>query len=336
MIMVIIVLVVLYLALLAYMLLGPCLVKVSAGEGERKVRFDFSMLTKERVFSRILWSLVGFLALAYCISLLLPLVWMFYSSFKGMDDYIENKFALPKAWHIENYLKTLYWLNNQTDGIHYYGLGQMLFNSLYYAVISNLGSIFWTSAVAYVMARFTFVGNKFIYSLGIIIMLLPIVGSGTTSIMFMQKINLYDKMYISILIPSATPFSGLNFMMLYSAFKAIPHDYSDAARIDGANEYRIMFQIVGPMVLPTMATFFILGFVSSWNSYESFLINYPSTPNLAFGMWTFQQYAGNGREGATQPQVLAGLTLCMIPSAILYISSQKLIYSKFTVGGLKG
>ncbi len=336
---VIIIVIVAYVALLAFMLLQPCLVKISvAGQRKAKLHWDFSLLTKERAISRIIWSLIGFLALSYCASLLLPLVWMFYTSFKDPIEYTISTFAFTKVWHFDNYTKVFSMLNNITEGIRTYGMGEMLFNSAWYAVIVNINAIFWTSAVAYVMARFQFIGNKFVYSLGIIIMLVPIVGTGMSNIIFFQKIGLYDKMYISTLIPPSTPFSGMNFMMIYAAFKAIPHDYSDAARIDGANEYRIMFQIVGPMVLPTMATFFILGFVNSWNAYETFLINYPSTPNLAFGMWKFQSGTGAtaGSGGATIPQILAGFVICMIPSAILYLSSQKLIYSKFTVGGLKG
>ncbi len=336
---VIIIFIVAYIAVLAYMLLQPCLVKVSvAGQKRAKLRWNFSLLTKERVISRIIWSFIGFVALVYCTSLLVPLIWMLYTSFKGPIEYTISTFAFTKMWHLENYSIVFNMLNNITEGTRTYGMAEMLVNSVWYAIVTNLNSIFWTSAIAYVMARFNFIGNKFIYSLGIVIMLVPIVGSGTTGIIFMQKIGLYDKMYVSTLIPPSTPFSGMNFMMIYAAFKAIPHDYSDAARIDGANEYRIMFQIVGPMVLPTMATFFILGFVGSWNAYETFLINYPSTPNLAFGMWRFQSGTGAtaGSGGATIPQILAGFVICMIPSSILYLSSQKLIYSKFTVGGLKG
>ena len=132
----------------------------------------------------------------------------------------------------------------------------MLFNSLYNATVGPLVGIFWITVVAYVMARFKFIGNSFIYNLGILIMMIPIVGSTAAQMIFKQKIGLYDQLYLSCLVPPATPFSGMQFMVIYGALKAIPHDYSDAARIDGANEYSIMFRIIIPMVIPTCATFF--------------------------------------------------------------------------------
>jgi ABC-type glycerol-3-phosphate transport system permease component len=97
-----------------------------------------------------------------------------------------------------------------------------------------------------------------------------------------------------------------------------------------------MFKIILPMVLPTCATLFVLDFITQWNAYESFLIWYPSTPNIAYGMYTFQNNASQGSGAATVPEILAGFIMCMIPSSILYLSTQKLIQSKFTVGGLKG
>ena len=213
----------------------------------------------------------------------------------------------------------------------------MLFNSIVYAGISPLVSVFWVTLVAYIMARYPFKGNAFIYNLGLIIMMFPIVGNTASDMIFKQKIGLYDNMYLSILVPPATAFSGMYFLMLYGAFKGIPKAYSEAAKIDGANDYVIMFRVIIPLVLPTCATLYVLGFVAAWNAYESFLIWYPSTPNLGYGMWYFQYHAKtDGSSAVRTPTILAGFVVCMIPSIALYLSSQKLITGKFTVGGLKG
>ncbi len=329
-------LIALYLVILAVMIFVPCITRTSSANG-KKITFDFSPLNTSFIISRILWSFVGFLALVYCITLIYPLLWMFYTSIKQPIDYTINSFSLPnfKNLYWDGYRQVNYFLTIR-EGTKTYGIGEMLFNSLYNATVGPLVGMFWITVVAYVMARFKFVGNAFIYNLGILIMMVPIVGSTAAAMIFKQKIGLYDQLYISCLVPPATPFSGMQFMVIYSALKAIPKDYSDAARIDGANEYGIMFKIIIPMVIPTCATFFILNFISAWNTYESFLVWYPSTPNLMFGMWKFQSGTGASALGATTPDILAGFVVCMIPTMVLYLSAQKLITSKFTVGGLKG
>lgn len=329
-------LVALFLVILALMIFVPCITRTSTAKG-RKLTFDFSPINTNFIISKLLWSCIGFLALVYCLTLIYPLLWMFYTSIKNPTDYIFNSFNLPniKNLYWDGYKQVGYFLTIR-EGTKTYGIGEMLFNSLYNATVGPLVGLFWVTVVAYVMAKFKFFGNSFIYNLGILIMMIPIVGSTAAAMIFKQKIGLYDQLYISALVPPATPFSGMQFMVIYGALKAIPNDYSDAARIDGANEYGIMFKIIIPMVIPTCATFFILNFISAWNAYESFLVWYPSTPNLMFGMWKFQSTGGAAALGATTPDILAGFVVCMIPTMILYLSAQKLITSKFTVGGLKG
>lgn len=326
-----------FVILAAYFILKPCL-SYQTTESGKKFRFSSAPLSTGFVVSRLLWALVGVVALVYCVSLIIPLVWMFYTSFKDTNQWTISTFALPTSWHPENYKTVLTLLEVPSNNPNKpYKLWDMLFNSIFYAGIAPLVSVFWIALVAYVMSRYRFVGNKFIYNLGILIMMFPIVGNTASEMIFKQKIGLYDNLYLQVFVPPATAFSGMNFMILYGALKAIPQTYSEAARIDGANEYTVMFRIILPMVLPTCAMIYVLSFISLWNAYESFLVWYPSTPNLGYGMWYFQHYAGRGGSGAIRPPVImAGFVICMIPSMVLYLSSQKLISSKFMVGGLKG
>lgn len=336
MILAIVLCVLLYVVIAAMMMLIPCIKRKSSIKG-RKIYFDTNILNPSFIVSRLLWSLVGWLALIYCASLLIPLFWMVNTSLKGPFEYTVDLFGVVKKPFWSNYTKILPMIQVKESDTTY-GLPIMLFNSFYHAFVGPLQSNLWMFMVAYVIARVKFKGGQFIYNLGLVIMLIPLTGSTAATMIFKQKIGLYDKLYLSDIIPPSTPFSGIYFMMLYSALKAIPVDYSDAARIDGAGEYRIMFQIIFPMVLPTIATFFLLAFINAWNLYEDFLVWYPSTPNLAYGLWRFQSGTGAtaGANGATIPMILAGFVIAMIPTMAIYLSAQGLISSKFTVGGLKG
>jgi len=87
--------------------------------------------------------------------------------------------------------------------------------------------------------------------------------------------------------------------------------------------------------LPTDMVIFVLSFLGAWNDYQTFMIWLPDTPNLAYGLYMFQGISRKLYKASTV-EIMAGFSLVIIPTVILYVSSQKLILSKFTVGGLKG
>ena len=122
--------------------------------------------------------------------------------------------------------------------------------------------------------------------------------------------------------------------MFSGAFKGLANDYREAAMIDGAGHYSIMFKIYYPMVFPLMAAVFLLGFIGNWNNYMIVVTYLPSYPNLAYGIYMFELMSTN--DGYSVPEILAGFIIVAIPTAIIWILSQKLITSKLTVGGLKG
>lgn len=302
----------------------------------KKIKFNFKSIGKSYVISSIIWSLIGTIAIVYICSLLFIVCWSFISSFRDEISFSLNPLAFPNDWKWENYEVMFSKLEIKNDNGVTYFLSDMLLNSVVYATVPSFVSVFWLTLVAYAIARTDFFWNKILYNLGLLVMMIPIVGNLAASMEIQNRWGLYDNMYLKILIPPSTAFSGLHFMILHGALKAIPKAFSEAAYIDGANQYNVMFNIIIPMVLPTCATIFILDFIANWNAYETILIWFPSTPNLAYGMYKFQIDASKGASALTEPQILSGFIFAMIPSVVLYISSQKLITSKFTVGGLKG
>ena len=307
-------------------------------EGTKKTEYSLKGVRIQSIISKLLWSLVCTVAVIYCISLILPLVWMLMSSLKGEFEFRLDPFGFPNPMYFSNYADILEKLSVTTGSGVTYSVVDMLLNSVIYSAGNSFKSIFWIVSVAYVIARFDFKFNRFLYVFGILIMMIPITGTLAASMILQKALGLYDNMYGHLLLPPISAFSGLYFMVLHGALKGIPKEFSEAARIDGASEYRIMYGVIIPMILPTCLTIFILTFVTLWNNYEEFLVYFPSTPNLAYGMYYFQYRATAGSAGnaATTPMILAGLTLCMIPSLIIYLSAQKIMRSNFTVGGLKG
>ena len=282
------------------------------------------------------WALYVLLAV-YCLSLFIPLVWMVFTAFKGYVEYYENLFLWPKKVVFANFpsafekLKIEVLRDNQRIA---YGIFDMLGTSFIWSFSTAFLHVLLTALVAYVMARYQFIGRNFLYALGIFIMITPIIGNTPSMMVVKKSLNIYNNMFLTILTQNSTCFSGLHFLILYGAFSGLPTSYSEAAEVDGAGHFTILFKIMLPMMLPTCAVIFVLSFLTHWNEYGTFLIWLPAYANLATGMYMFQKDAAY--YGATINEIMAGFCIAIIPSTVLYIASQKLIMSKFTVGGLKG
>ncbi len=294
--------------------------------------------TAIRVAERFLIVLIGVVIALYCISLLIPLIWLAYSSLKDEISFALSAFKFPERLEWANYAKVFQYLQVPvvtSRGTVMYGFESLALFSLARSVCIPLLVTFVQACCAYVLAKYKFFGNHFIYALGIFVMIMPIVGNLPSAMIIYKALGVYDNLLMNILTAPSNIF-GMNFLILYAAFKGTPWEYAEAAFIDGAGHFRIMLSIMLPMALPMCAVLFILSFLGIWNDYTASLIWLPSYPNLAFGLYVFQNGATAGSEGASTPVVLAGFMVVMIPTVVLYLASQKLILSKFNVGGLKG
>ncbi len=308
---------------------------ISKDKLTKKRRLDFTS-AKKAFLTKFLWALFGTFVVVYVISLLVPIFIMILNSFKSLSDYHGNKYGIPSKFHFENYWNVLldFKVNKPKGG--YFGLLDMFVNSVIYSCGNPLVSVFWIYVVAYAMSRFTWFGNKFLYGLGIILMTVTLTGSSASQMLIYKRIGLYDNLYLSTILPPSTAFSGMYFMIVHGACKSISLSYSEAAYIDGAGEYRVMFKIIFPMIIPTLCTLYVLTFLSLWNQYETFFVWFPSYPNLAYGLYYLRMLGENGSAGLNKTEAFTATVILMIPSIILYLSTQKILRSNFIVGGLKG
>ena len=186
--------------------------------------------------------------------------------------------------------------------------------------------------VAYPMARYNFPGKHFLYNLALVIMIVPVVGNTSSSLFVRKQLGIYDNMFLHVLVSEGG--FGMNFMLMYGSLKAISGSYVEAAKIDGAGHFTVLFNICLPMILPLIFCLFALGFTGGWNNYSTILTYLPSTPNLAYGLHLFRSTASSGK-GITEPQQLAAYVLVAIPSAIFWCFGQRFVLDNYTVGGLK-
>ena len=132
---------------------------------------------------------------------------------------------------------------------------------------------------------------------------------------------------------TALPFT---IYLLSGYFSTLPHDYEEAAYIDGAGYGRTMVRIIFPMAQPSIITIILFNFLSFWNEYIISMTLMSSTTGsktLPVGLLNLMQ----AQQSAAQYGILyAGLVMVMLPTLVLYICVQKKLIQGMTVGGLKG
>lgn len=291
------------------------------------------------IFSKYFITILAVLLFIYCLSLLLPIFWMLTSSVKTYQDYLLHPFQMPREYTFDSYKEVFSVLKatfKAKDGSNIvYGLYPMAVYSIIYTFSFSFIHVFVYALVAYVIARYKFPGRDFLFSLGIVVMIVPIVGSLPSAMYVRKIIGTYNNMFLTLVTSPCTAFSGLHFLLFYAAFKNIPKSYSEAVFIDGGGHYAALFKVIFPMIIPSCVAVFVLVFLACWNDYNTFIMWLPSYPSLSVGLYLFEQGTTKGGR-VSMPTILAAFVVVIIPTCILYLSTQGILMSKFTVGGLKG
>ncbi|MFA7435601.1 MAG: carbohydrate ABC transporter permease [Bacilli bacterium] len=279
-------------------------------------------------------KVVTLILFIYATSLILPLLWGFVTSFKSFIDYMENPLSLPSPWMFSNY-KTAYnyffITISHTGSSQYVYIERMFLNSMIYSVGSAFVSTLVTCLVAYVTARFDYKLSKVVYWIVVVTMILPIVGSMASEKMIVNSLGLYDS-FLGVFILKAN-FLGVYYLVFYASFKEIPREYEEAASIDGANNFQILFKIMLPVVKNVFATILLIKFIGFWNDYQTPLVYLPSKPTLSVGLFSYSSSAIN--EIASTPMKLAGALMIFLPIFVLYIIFQKYLIRGVSFGGIK-
>lgn len=220
------------------------------------------------------------------------------------------------------------------DRISYNGISffEMVFNALFFAVVPNVITLFFTSAVSYIVCKYNkYRVMKWVYTLILVVQFIPLYGTLPATYKLYSALQFINSRKIVI-----TSF-GLNmtyFLYIYSFFKGVSWDYAESGFIDGAGHWRVFSQLMLPQILPSLSVLFVLSFIASWNDFQQCLLFYSDgLPTLSYGIYVFYN---KSVYAACQPVYMAACLLASIPSFILFICFQDMFTTSLTIGGLKG
>ncbi len=258
---------------------------------------------------------------------LYPMIWAINNSLKTADEYYKSTTAITTTWQFANYVNVF-----KDFKVGNVGILTMLWNAIWETamyLIANLGS---SLCVAYALAKFRFPGHEFLWGFLIFIQIIPIFGTGAASYKLFFELGFVNNPAL-IWIAWGGGFDYSAFI-LYGTFRGIDNAYSEAAKLDGANNPQILFKLLFPMVFPSLLALMVTNFVGRWNDYTVSQIYMNKYPNLAFGLFSYKkasQYAA-GSIGA----YFAATIVTAIPGVLLYSLFQNVIMKNITIGGLKG
>lgn len=272
--------------------------------------------------------------LAYSITLIVPLLWALMTSFKLQTDFRINVLGFPNpiAWNYTFVFQQFKVPVTLETGIVEITMGKMYV----YTILYSLGCAFFNTLVpcvtAYLCARFDKKLSKIIYMTNIVTMILPIVGALPAELQMAKTFGLFDQIW-GLWIMKAN-FLGTYFLVFYAGFKELSLTYTEAAKIDGANNFFILIKIILPLVRNIFFTVMLVNFIAFWNDYQVPLMYMPSYPTLAYGMYILANTKENGL--STVPMRMTGAMLLFLPILAVFIIFQNRLLGNLTMGGIKG
>ena len=285
----------------------------------------------DRLYKIFVYVILGLLA----VLILIPVLWVFMASVKETVEHYGNPWALPTHLHWQNFVDA--W--NKADMGAYMG-HSVLVTGLALAIL-----LIVALPASYCLARFKFVSQKFLntcFMAGLFInvnyIVVPIylmLADGDKWLKGILGSGFLLNNHVVVAIVYAATALPFTIYLLSSYFATLPHDFEEAAYIDGAGYWRTMLEIIFPMAKPSIITVILFNFLSFWNEYiiVKTLVTDKELWTLPAGLLNLMQAQ---QSAAEYGPMYAGLVLVMLPVLILYICVQKNLTKGMTVGGLKG
>ncbi len=258
--------------------------------------------------------------LALTCAFVFPIVWMTLTSFQAGEKMFQLTTEwIPSVWHPENYPNAWSRAN----------FSRYFFNSAVVSIAVSLGNIVFCTLAGYGLAKFRFPGDRFVLLAILSTLMLPLEVTLVPTFLVIHKfgwINTYQGIIAPLLIDAFGVF------LMRQSILAIPTDYIEAARIDGAGELRILWQIIVPQCLPALAVLTIFSFRDSWDQFlwPLTVVSLDQYRTYNLGLVQFGEDYGNP---PTEQMAIA--VLATIPVFVLFWILQRGVNKGFGLSGLK-
>ncbi|MEU8392346.1 carbohydrate ABC transporter permease [Micromonospora sp. NPDC048842] len=282
--------------------------------GDRPVRRELGVANALSHGFLLLWGLLT----------VLPLLWMFISSFKTNGEILADPWGLPGALNLDNWARA--W-----TGAH---IGRYFLNSLVVVAGSVSLTMLMGATAAYVFARYEFRGRQVVYYLFVGGLMFPVFLALVPLFFVVRNAGLFNT-WVGLILVYAAYSLPFTVFFLTAFFRTLPTSVAEAALVDGCGHFRLFFRVMLPMARPGLISVAIFNFLSHWNQFllpQVLLQGDESKWMLAQGLFALsvsQGYAGD------YARLFAGLSIAVLPVLAVYVAFQRQVQSGLTAGQLK-
>ena len=294
----------------------------------RRTKRSFSP-TLRYLSKRTLFYLI--VALGAVISMF-PFVWTVMSSGKTIAELYRYP---PTFWP-----ESPQFIANYVEVWNTVPFGRWLLNSFWVTFWALLGGTLSAAIVAYGFSRFRFPGRELFFFITLSTMMLPAEVTLIPTYLLFKQFDWIDT-YNPLIVPAWFGGGAFNIFLMRQFMLSIPFDLDEAAKIDGASSWRILWQIILPLCKPALATLATLGFIGNWNNFLGPLIflNSEEKYTVVVGLRYLQSAVAGGSAVVSRPQdhLLMGAALMVaLPCLILFFIGQKYFVQGIVTTGIKG
>jgi multiple sugar transport system permease protein len=268
----------------------------------------------ERLLAYIVLGITGFV-------MVFPFIYMFLSSLKPSAEVVQ---VPPTLWPSE-----VRW-SNYLEVLSIVPLGTQLLNTIIVTVLVVLGWVLTSVLAGYAFARLEFPGREWLFGAYLATLMVPFAVLIVPMYRLMLVFGWVDRLE-ALIIPWL--FTAYGTFLLRQFFMSVPRDLEDAALIDGASHWGILFRIFLPLARPAIATLATFAFLYAWNSFlwPLIIISSPSRKVVTQGLVDLQAlYA------ARVDLIMAGSTLAVLPTLIVFLFAQRYFIEGIATSGLAG
>jgi ABC-type glycerol-3-phosphate transport system permease component len=253
-----------------------------------------------------------------------PFLWLIITSLKDKPQvFTDPPTWIPSPIRWENYATVL------TSPA--FPFLRLLGNTVFYSAASVIATVVSSTFVAYGFARLEFRGKNLLFGITLATLLLPGIVTLIPSYVLFRTLG-WVGTYAPLILPLCFG-SAFNIFLLRQFMLTIPHDLTDAARVDGASDYTILWRIMVPLIKPAILVVAIFQFLASWNDFQGPLIYLSDVSQfpLVLGLNSFRT-----RFGVEWHLMMAATMLTTLPIIVLFFVAQRYFIEGVTLTGMKG
>jgi multiple sugar transport system permease protein len=269
-------------------------------------------------------ALMLLLIIAIAVAAAFPLTWMVLTSLKTPQETMR----VPPVWLPSSPNFNAYW---QVAGI--VNLGRSFLNSAIIALCTTLAIILTSLMAGYAFAKYHFRGRNALFAVLIATMFLPPIVTLIPLYRMVGYLGITANL-AGVIVPNLANAFGIFLMRQFIA--GVPDELIEAARMDGASEIRVLFQIVAPSVVPAIAALALFAFVYHWNSYLWPLTVLQGNTDQYPIVISLSRLLSYNRGAMNTGLVMAGATLAVLPPVVLFVVLQRFFVDSIVSSGVKG